>query len=50
MRFFNEKLNINSPLKINNQGYCLLQISDYKVCKEIKNRMLQLNIPYLERK
>lgn len=50
IKYFNNKLSINAPIKINKQGYCLYQITDYKVCKDIKNRMIQLNIPYLKRK
>lgn len=48
--FFNKKLEINSPLKITNSGYSLLQISNYKICKKIKSEMLSLNIPFLKRK
>lgn len=48
--FFNKKLNINSPLKINNGGHALLQISNFQMCKKIKTEMLKLKIPFLKRK
>lgn len=50
IEFFNNELCINSPLKITKCGYTLLQISNFKVCKEIKKEVIKLNIPYLKRK
>lgn len=37
-------------VKINNQGYAELQITDSVVLQNLKSKMLKLNIPYMERK
>lgn len=50
LEYFNKKLGINSPVKINNNGYSLLQVSNYNICKNIKTEMLTLGIPFLDRK
>ena len=50
LKYFNEKLLLNSVIKINNNGYALLQISNYEECKKIKRKMIDLKIPYMERK
>ena len=50
VEFFNKQLDINAPLKITKCGYALLQISNYKVCREIKQETISLKIPFLKRK
>ena len=50
VEFFNKQLDINTPLKITKCGYALLQISNYKVCREIKQETISLKIPFLKRK
>lgn len=50
LRFFNETLEINSPLKITKTGHTLLDISNFKTCKFLKREMLKLGVPFLRRK
>ena len=47
---FDQKLNIKSSVKINKEGYALMDISNYNTCKEIKLNMIKLGLPYLKRK
>lgn len=37
-------------VKINNQGYAELQITNSTILQDLKSKMLKLNIPYMERK
>jgi len=50
LSFFNAQLGLNGHISINKSGYVLLQISDFRSCKLIKEKILSLNIPFMERK
>lgn len=50
LKMFNEKLQLNAGVKINNQGYTFMTLGDSEILKRIKQDMLLLDIPFLERK